>query len=1238
MAGQAPTPGVLGSPDTAPEGQLRHPGDANSPGRLYWKQFDVKDHIMLRRLNTLLGVLAALVLGAGPALAEPFKLGLAYDVSRSGHGFDLHKAGDTYVLFFYTYDSQGDPEWLLGTGVLVDGVISGDLDRYLYTPGVPGSQTPDPAFRGRFRLDASEAAVEGACNDGVSRARPEQLTSFYWEADGDTGVWCTQFLFGGDEAAAPYHGGVWYAGGGDSGYGFSMAQEGDTRSAVVYYYDGEGQPRWSLGLGAAGEVIDLDHYTGFCRTCTPVPTESEPAGTLALSWSGDGGPGEPFGQATLLQTYPRAPFGDFDRDFDLYRLSDGQATGERTPRAISTQAFFDTFISPAIVQARCINCHVEDGPSGHTRLVFQPPDVADFQALNLAKFEALVAEEGADYILTKIRGGNGHGGGPQVPGDSLEFADMVLFFQVMTGEVGPGGPQVDLFEKVTLLSWPDTLRKAALLFAGRLPTAAETQVARGDDEAAFRQVLRGLLQGDGFKTFLTEGANDRLLTDKWLRRQFVDARFNPLYPDYNRMVIENYLETQALWDAGRWEEAEREWERVQGNLQRASAREPLELIAHVVLEDKPYTEILTADYTMVNPVLSEAYGSGVSFDNPGDPDEWRPGRNDGQVSPDDSLQVYHDSNYAEYRSGGIPVDYPHAGVLNTPALLARYPSTATNRNRARARWTYYFFLGVDIEAAASRPTDPDALADRNNPTLNNPACAACHTLMDPVAGTYQNYGDVGLYRDAWGGQDSLPDTYKHEWESPYVPGDTWYRDMRTPGFNGQAAPDPDNSLQWLADRITGDPRFAAATVSFWWPAVIGRDPLRPPQEATDADYPARLAAFEAQNGYIEALGERFRTGDLGASPYRLKDLLVEMAMGPWFRAAGTSAALTDEEAEVLDLAEVSGERLLTPRQLDRKIQAVTGHYWQRWDLDRRPGKYETGFSNHYRLYYGGIDSDGITRRQREMTSIMSTVVAAFAAQSACPLIAEDMARPANQRLLFNQVSPELSPATETAGSLPVAAEDGESAETFSVTATVNAGEKRLRVGFENDYSDNDGDRNLYVHEMRAYLDDVLVADFDLSDAEAIEGFASDNGCNESGNGRYNLWCRGSFSVPLVVGAAGELKLEVTAHASRGGDELARLGLAIEAADPYAETQSSLQIRQQLVRWFNRMLGVNAGPQSGEITRVMNLLRETQAAALASEDRDLSCRWRTGLADPQAMLPAWQTALVYVLTDYRFLYE
>ena len=169
---------------------------------------------------------------------------------------------------------------------------------------------------------------------------------------------------------------------------------------------------------------------------------------------------------------------------------------------------------------------------------------------------------------------------------------------------------------------------------------------------------------------------------------------------------------------------------------------------------------------------------------------------------------------------------------------------------------------MDIEKSASRTTDPVALADTDNPTLKNAACTVCHRVLDPVAGAFQNYGENGAYREAWGGLDSLDGLYKEGAGSPYVEGDTWYRDMRAPGFDGTAVPDAANSLQWLARRIAEDERFAEGTVKFWWPAVLGVPVAEPPEDQGDSDFAGRLLASNAQAAGAAA-GRRVPGGDRG---------------------------------------------------------------------------------------------------------------------------------------------------------------------------------------------------------------------------------------------------------------------------------------------------------------------------------------------------------------------------------------
>ena len=196
--------------------------------------------------------------------------------------------------------------------------------------------------------------------------------------------------------------------------------------------------------------------------------------------------------------------------------------------------------------------------------------------------------------------------------------------------------------------------------------------------------------------------------------------------------------------------------------------------------DLPYTEILTADYIMANPMTARAYGASTQFNDPGDIHEFKPSRIVSYYREGDAgIDFEYDPDLGAVRiidPGSLITDYPHAGILNTTSFLQRYPSTATNRDRARSRWTYYHFLGLDVEKSASRTTDPVALADTNNPTMHNPNCTVCHRVLDPVAGAFQNYGDDGFYRDQWGGLDSLDEFYKNpmvEEETFRIEADSW---------------------------------------------------------------------------------------------------------------------------------------------------------------------------------------------------------------------------------------------------------------------------------------------------------------------------------------------------------------------------------------------------------------------------------------------------------------------------------
>ena len=145
--------------------------------------------------------------------------------------------------------------------------------------------------------------------------------------------------------------------------------------------------------------------------------------------------------------------------------------------------------------------------------------------------------------------------------------------------------------------------------------------------------------------------------------------------------------------------------------------------------------------------------------------------------------------------------------------------------------------------------------------------------------------------------------------NPYEEGDSWYRDMLSPGFGAELAPDPDNSLQWLAQRIVEDERFAEATVKFWWPAIMGSETTDPPEDEADPGFEGQLLTANAQHAEVVRLALGFRLGYGRRSPYNLKDLLVEMVLSKWFRS---EAVLVADPVRSAALHDAGARRLLTP--------------------------------------------------------------------------------------------------------------------------------------------------------------------------------------------------------------------------------------------------------------------------------------------------------------------------------------
>ena len=1092
------------------------------------------------------------------------------------------------------------------------------------------------------------------------------------------------------------------------------------------------------------------------------------------------------------------------------------ATDTETPGEETAEDVFRTEVSP-IVQAQCIVCHRSGGfPADvpNSRLQFNPATVEGHVVLNLAVIEALLAvlgddediEDPATYILNKVQGVD-HGGGLQLTAGTDNYASLERFLGLLGEAVAPVGitPET-LFEGVTMESPRQTLRRAAIVFSGRVPTDAEYAAIEGageDEEAgeeALRTTIRGLMTGSGFHEFLIRASNDRLFTNRDYRILDNDGDGFVAFP--RKIYSLNQSE-------GSIEAANRYVAQAQYGFRRA----PLELIAHVVESDLPYTEILTADYIMANPMAAEAYGAATAFENPEDAHEFNPSRIDTYFRPCEGIEVERrEFGYFVVDPGPCSTEFPHAGLLNTKVFLQRYPTTATNRNRARSRWAYYHFLGLDIEQSASRTTDPVALADTNNPTMNNSACTVCHTVLDPVAGAFQNYGDDGHYRDQWGGMDALDRFYKYNpsgredfqissrsragsatalgtlrlfagqqydigiknlrtlqgdtklhlglgevvvrdgsddvvsrfkvrdvvseddcggprgdedyilWDCGellilplsvatdgvyrvevqawifepgetagtmqvwlggpfYRHGDTWYRDMRVPGFGGESPTNGHNSLQWLAQQMVADERFAEAAVRFWWPAILGAELAEPPEDESDADFEGVLLASNAQAAELKRLANGFRSGFHEGPPYNLKDLLVEIVQSRWFRAESVPG---DDPLRTIGLGNVGARRLLTPEELARKTLALTGFQWGRdrgpHSRPERDGRSNlTNAEGGHALLYGGIDSDGVTERAQDLTSVMAGVAQSHALQSSYPIVMRELyLLPEEQRKLFADVDIAITPTFEFGDTFAIENDSWTDDGLLSMSGRLSAGSITVSMTFLNDFYQEEPreDRNIRLDRL-----DVRNAAGGIVETIELEDMERTGDCNYPVGDHFALHCSGSLNVEITIPVDGEYTIEVEARADQGGDELPMLEIAF-----HSDSESSVganRIKAKLVELYDKLHGISVTSDSAEVRDAYALFVEVwerkrgaygntfiwngeniEYAALFSDDHffdgiadDL---WRDELnehghplgwdldrvhsfiesvdwSDPQAVARTWAVVLAYLMMDYRYLY-
>ena len=646
---------------------------------------------------------------------------------------------------------------------------------------------------------------------------------------------------------------------------------------------------------------------------------------------------------------------------------------------------FENEVWTKVGAAKCLTCHRKGGDAGESPFVLTDLNRTALTArveamqLNRAAFARMAAVKEGDQslMLLKVTGQFDHGGGEVLKRDSSGYRVLAEFVRRANGQGGGVATATEansklppFFDGVVMLDDRRLLRRATLSLAGRLPTEAEFAK---DGRDALPAILDAVMKEDAFYDRLREGYNDIFLT------LGIDGN-----ADATVLAYEHFEKTRLWYQkhdlshiADKDERQRAEW-KIAGEYRQALLGEPMKLVEYIVRHDRPFTEIVTADYIMVTPYSARGYGVFEELKdqlkNPDDPFEYVPVKLKALVGRNKSENQDSETGF-----------YPHAGLLSTFQYLTRYPTTETNRNRLRARMYYQHFLGVDVLELAARVSDAAAATVKYKvPTMEASECVVCHRTLDPVAGAFQDYwrfADQGVYGRRKEG---------------------WFTDMFATGFEGEDLPADDRwrSLQWLGERTAKDPRFAVAMTEHVYYILTGRKVLLPPKDFDDPLYPARQRAYAEQRLQTEAIATRFV-----ASGFNLKEAFKCWIMTDFYRADGLATSIA-EPCRRAELDDIGLMRLLSPEQIERKVGAVFGEKWGR-------------LHEQLATLYGGIDSKEVTDRATDPSGAMGSIQRTLSNDVACKHVNRDFNKPAHERLLFPHIEPDVLPKASTEADLAI---------------------------------------------------------------------------------------------------------------------------------------------------------------------------------------------------------------------------
>ena len=290
---------------------------------------------------------------------------------------------------------------------------------------------------------------------------------------------------------------------------------------------------------------------------------------------------------------------------------------------------------------------------------------------------------------------------------------LVDFFRVGRGEAGTFDDGIER-GVLRILTDPDFLFRVERDPAGVAP-GTPYQVSDLELASRLSFFLWSSIPDDELLDVAVSGTlSDPIIFEQQVRRMVEDGRSDALIDNFfgQWLMVRNMATVRP--DAKAFPEFDE-------NLREAFQRETELFLSSQVREDRPLTELLTADYTFANERLARHYGLPNVYGNHFRRVRLPEGRRAGLLGQGGLLTV---TSYADRTSVVVRGKFILENILGTPAPPP--PANVPPLENTEVR---------------------GSLRQRMEQHRSNPICASCHAQIDPMGFALENFDGIGKWRD-----------------------------------------------------------------------------------------------------------------------------------------------------------------------------------------------------------------------------------------------------------------------------------------------------------------------------------------------------------------------------------------------------------------------------------------------------------------------------------------------------------